>query len=159
MKLLIIPGYESLPYCNQIKSLCSPAATALAKKAPTTLWELETACKTSFISAVVTDSPELLSLLLKMQYGYAEKKVSIENYAGSIFKTDSGLEILILNNFKQLFSLPYGRFIASRYISKITRPQSWRKPSPFLFSIPQKEEEFLEFYALAKSALALAGIS
>ena len=45
------------------------------------------------------------------------------------------MEFLILAPLKQLVTVPYGEFLATRYISKLTHPGKFRSPSKFHFKI------------------------
>lgn len=155
--LIILDSPDGMSYIKSLQSIVSPAATAIAKKAPSTLFELDTACKSGHITAIVSDSVALLTLLLRQVHGAsASLKPSIDNYAGSIFKTPGGIEVLIINPLKQLMSVSYGKFLAQRYISKITRRSNWRANSPFVFSVTKTGEQFREFSGVARSALCMS---
>lgn len=91
-----------------------------------TLYEITSFCSKRGITGAITTSPALLSRLLSNST--SKKTPSIDNYAGSLFRKNE-LEIVVLSPLEQLVSVPYGKFIASRYISKLVAPARWI-PSP-----------------------------
>ena len=75
---------------------------------------------------------------------------SIDNYAGSLFRKD-GIEVVIVSPLHQLISVPYGKFLTSRYISKLTNPGAWIKPPAFNWCVltPSNIEAEYEFARIA----------
>ena len=93
-----------------------------------TFYEISSYCKAREITGVITTSPVLLDKLLPLRDN--KKAPSIDNYAGSIFQK-SDLEILVINPLEQLISVPYGKFLTSRYITKLTSQAKWVTPPEF----------------------------
>lgn len=99
-------------------------------------------CKSKGLTGILSTSPALLSKLVAPPNG---KAPSISNYAGSYFRRD-GIEIVFLDPLEQLFTIPYAKFVTSRFASKLTRPEDWLETPEFSFSIftPQNAEEAYE---------------
>lgn len=91
------------------------------------------------ITSVVTTQEQLLKKLLPAGRNVNAK---ISKYAGSIIP-HGNVEFLIIDQLKALYTRPYGDFLARRYISKILKPQSWRKESNFSWRIINTGKEFI----------------
>lgn len=63
------------------------------------------------------------------------RKVSQDDYAGSIVKLPSGKELLILNPLYHLVAKSESQHLFSRYLSKLTAPERWFKQCPFTWEI------------------------
>lgn len=157
MKVLLIPeSKEELAYVNPLKKALHPYNLLSSNKAPPSFFNLKDSCDKAGITKIITTSKEFLELVLRKKYGVGEEiKASISNYAGSFFEID-GLEILVLPPLKQLYSVPYGKFVADKFLSKLTKPESWRVPSKFDFSIISNQAQLEEFLALARTAIFMA---
>ena len=151
--LIIVPPAEQ-NYLSALRNAFGTASLVKGASVPVTLYELTSECKKHHITSIVSSSPQLLSLVMKRQYG--AERVSLDNYAGSLFVLDGGIELVFLPPLKQLFTVPYGKHIAERYISKVARPSAWRAPSQFHFMIVDCEEKFLALREACHSALVVA---
>lgn len=105
---------------------------------------LDLFCGKYNVTAIASTNHALLSLALARSWkGYS-------NYEGSLFKLTlpSGrpLEILFIPPLLQLFTVPYGKFLAKRYISKLVAPQSWPEATPFSWTLlgAHNYEDFLQ---------------
>lgn len=129
------------------------------KSGVSTLAELFLYAKPREITAIVTTSPDLLDKLLPLRESKTLPK--IDNYAGSMFtKTfqDKTLEILIVNPLEHLITVPYGKFLTSRYITKLTTQAKWLNPPEFnwcVLSLRNVEEEFAK---MSKTSLCAVDI-
>jgi len=117
------------------------------------LTELEIYTTKRNITKVVSTNTSILAKLIELNGG-DPKKASLSNYAGSLFKYKN-LEIVFIDPLDQLFTVPYGKFIAARFISKVAAPESWNSATTFSWSIlsPKTVEEF---YVGLDHAIALA---
>lgn len=111
------------------------------------LTEVEIYCKKRQVTKVVTTQLCLLQVLVKVEGEV--KNPSIDNYAGSLFNF-RGIEILIISPLAQLTTTSTGKFITSRFLSKLTEPAKWREATEFKWKIGAPEN-IVEFYALASS--------
>ena len=125
---------------------CVGAATTYIKlDSISTIKEVELYCKAKGITRVVSTSVPLLGKLLAWD---KKKAPSLANYAGSYFLRD-GIEYVFIQPLKQLVTVNYGQFMAKRIISKLTRPDSWYKPTTFDWSIldaSNEEGQYLKFF-------------
>ena len=128
--LLFVGTSYDKPYLPLLKSCVGSAKVYLYPdnfSASSTLYEITSYCSKRGITGVLTTSPALLSKLLPLSS--SKKSPSLDNYAGSLFRK-SELEILILSPLEQLVSVPYGKFIATRYISKLVSLAKWLQSPP-----------------------------
>ena len=117
------------------------------------LSHLELYCAKRGITKVVSTNTQILSKLLE-RIGNFKSTPSLQDYAGSVFDY-AGLEIVFIDPLKQLLTVSYGKFITSRYISKVCASNSWAEATPFSWSLltPSNLESTYELY---KSAYAIA---
>lgn len=152
MRLLFVGTATDKNYLQRLKPCIGTASCAVILQTPSTLYELLAVMKMKKADAIVTTSPQLLQKLVPMQN--KRRKPSVNNYAGSIFK-HKDVEILFIDPLEQLVTVPYGRFITSRYISKLVAPEEWRTFGQFNWTIlePSNADEIFESF---KSAFAIA---
>lgn len=124
IKLLFLGTHADIAYVPRLKTLVRTAAVYVITEPILTLAEVETYCKKRGITGVFTTSQVLLSKLMPTKE-WTRSLPSLENYAGSYFKTSSGLEIVAINPLEQLLTIPYSTFVTEKYISKLTAPQEW----------------------------------
>jgi DNA polymerase I-like protein with 3'-5' exonuclease and polymerase domains len=132
------------------------------------LTQLEMYCAKRQINAVVSTNTAILSKLLS-NLGNNKDSPSLNDYAGSVF-TYKSIEIVFVSPLAQLFTVPYGKFICERFISKVVSTTAWAEPSTFSFStkdildaasFPEAYQQFSTAYAIAvdietlKSPLAI----
>lgn len=126
LALYITPDDRS--YLPSIKPYVGTKKCFINSTTPSTFYEIESYCKEREITGVLTTQQGLLAKLSDRD------KASIDNFAGSYFKRN-GIEYVILNPLEQLHTVPYGKFLAERYISKLTKPNRWLTTSPFQWRI------------------------
>lgn len=145
---------EHLPH---LKSCVGGATTFLRMEAVTTLTQVTIYCGQKGITRVISTSITLLAKVL----GWDKKKApSLSNYAGSHFtlagfKPDApDIELVFIQPLKQLVTVPFGKFMAKRLITKLTKPDSWYKPTPFHgFAILTPEKEGLAYTCASTAQL------
>lgn len=133
--LLFYGTPEDHSYIHHLKPDVGTHQCYILTQPITTLYELESYCKQRSITAVLTTSKVLLSKIS------GRDKVSIDAFAGSWFKKN-GIEYVILNPLEQCVTVPYGKFLQSRYVSKITRPSKWLDVPEFKWRIIRTQEDF-----------------
>ena len=116
----------------------------------TTLYEIESYCKQRGIDAVITTSETLLQKIS------GRDKASINDFAGSYFKRN-GTEYVIVDPLEQAVTVPYGKFLLERFVSKITRPEKWIPTSEFKWRIITKPSDF-DFALSFLSASFIIGV-
>ena len=133
--LLFYGTPEDRSYIHHLKPDIGTHQCYILTQPITTLYELESYCKSRSITAVLTTSKVLLSKIS------GRDKVSIDAFAGSWFKKN-GIEYVILNPLEQCVTVPYGKFLQSRYVSKITLPSKWLDVPEFKWRIIRTQEDF-----------------
>ncbi len=124
--------YADKEYLRNLKS-CTDGRTCFIKlEKVTTIGEVVMFCEKRDITGIISTSIPLLQKLLS----WTERKApSLNDYAGSLFKIPGRkggeIEVVFIHPVKQIVTVPYGRFLAQRYISKLTRPQDWMEKIPF----------------------------
>lgn len=110
----------------------------------TTLTQVAMFCSTKKVSRVLSTSIPLLKKLLHWE---KRKAPSLDSYAGSYFtipglkEGEPDIEIVFTKAIKQLATVPFGKFMAKRIVGKLTKPDSWYKPTPFEWYILTPEIE------------------
>jgi DNA polymerase I-like protein with 3'-5' exonuclease and polymerase domains len=147
-RLLFVGTRQDEPYLQRLKPCIGTASCAVVLETPSTLYELDAVARAKNADAIITTSSALLSRLVNLTGG--RRKPSIDNYAGSLF-TSHDREIVILNPLEQLITVPYGQFLTSRYVSKLTARKSWPVAPQFNWTIlePSNAEELFEKFSHA----------
>lgn len=121
-------------YLPHLKGCVGSTLVYLRQEKITTLTQVQTYCKAKKVNRVVTTSIPLLSKLL-----HWDKKgsPSLANYEGSYFtipsliSEDEVIEIVFIRPLEQLVTVTFGKFMVTRIITKLTKPESWFKPTEF----------------------------
>ena len=124
MKLLFLGTFADVPYVPRLKTLVRTAEVYVVTDPISTITEVEMYCKKRDITGVFTTNTTLLSKLMP-EKDWKDKLPSLDNYAGSMWKRPSGLEIVAINPLEQLLSVSYAPFVTEKFISKLTAPQEW----------------------------------
>ena len=114
---------------------CVGSATVFLRLEPvTTLTTVQLYCNQKKVTRIISSSITLLQKLL----GWDKRKApSLADYAGSYFSikgytpADPAIEIVFIQPLKQLVTVPYGKFMTTRLVSKLTKPESWYVPTTF----------------------------
>lgn len=157
MKLLWIGTEEDKNYLPAMKQLTIMHQIVPVFEAPTTISEVQLSCSKHKVEAVLVTNPQFFKLLVG-----AGRAVSPNDYAGSIIKrgainglTNQPLEFLILNPLEHLIKVPSGKFLFSRYLSKLTQPAKWWKQTAFHWELATPANIEL-YYQEFKDAFAIA---
>ena len=150
---LFLGTSDDVSYLSYLKPFFNGLSTYVLTESLETLTHLEMYCKKRGVTRVATTSTTILSKLLDLR-GNPKDSPALSDYAGSLFDYKN-LEIVFVPPLKQLFSVPYGKFICARYISKIAAPSSWVEATAFSWSLftpsnsQQIFEELINAYAIA----------
>lgn len=121
------------PYLPHIKSMFGGMTTYVVTEPVTLLSHLEMYCAKRQIKCVVSTNTAILSKLLHLE-GNPKSDPKLSDYAGSLF-TYKDLEIVFVDPLAQLLTVSYGKFVTSRFISKVVAPQTWQEPAEFKWKI------------------------
>lgn len=121
---------------------------------PDSAGEIELYAKSKGIKYIISTNSVVLRQIVSDN---TFSKESIDNWAGSLWERN-GLTFLFLNPLKQLYSVPYGNFIAKRFVSKIVEPESWRKTPDFIWEAARPDNIQSLFELFQTSILIAADI-
>lgn len=98
-----------------------------------TATEVALLCKSKGFDAVVCSQLSLLQAALRNTVDFiaSKKAITIDDYAGSWITLPHGIPMLVIGHLERLFSVPYERYITNRYLSKLTKPDSWFPQTEF----------------------------
>lgn len=127
-------------------------------------------CKAANLDAAIVTDQKLLELILKVQPDYKQafnkngstKKLSLNDYHGSLVELqgfqlgrEKGIEVLFLNPLEHLRTVPEAPYIFKRFISKLTKPESWFPQTDFTWEV-LNEDNCHSLFELFASALMVA---
>jgi DNA polymerase I-like protein with 3'-5' exonuclease and polymerase domains len=136
MNILFYGTPEDRSYLHYLKPYVGTHSCFVLTSPVSTLYEIESYCKARNITAVLTTSPTLLAKIS------GRDKPKIDNFAGSYF-TKNGIEYVIVDPLEQCVTVPYGKFLLERYVSKITTPSKWLEVPEFKWRIIKTPEDFI----------------
>lgn len=129
--ILLFFTTDDMSYIAHFKPLLVGFKAAVIEKTPDTISHLEHYANSIKCTKVITTNAGLLNLLIQSR---ATKRQSLDDWAGSIYERN-GISYLFLNPLRQFYSVPYGKFLAERFVSKFTKPSAWPRTSPFSWEI------------------------
>ena len=153
MNLLFLGTEQDKPYLHNLKSMIGIGnhCKVILTKA-TTLIEITQYCKHHSITGVITTQAHLIEKLTGEDYG--NKSPSLDNYAGSLFKRDI-IDWVLVHPLAHVNTVPYGKFLLTRYISKLITPERWYTSTEFSWEIAT-ESNIGAIYERFKTATLLA---
>ena len=153
MNALFLGNYDDVEYVPHLKGMFNGLSTYVYTGKVEMLSQLQMYCKQRNITKVVSTNTAVLAKLLERS-GNLKSNPSLADYQGSLFTYES-LEIVFISPLSQLFTVPYGKFIAQRFISKVVAPHSWQEPTVFSWYLitPTNAEEVINEL---ESAFAIA---
>lgn len=147
--LLFLGNEEDRSYLPYVKPYIGTEKCYVRIAPTTTMYEIESYCKERDINRVITTRQDVLAKLSDRD------KPSISNFAGSWF-TRNGIEYVIIDPLEQVITVPYGKFLLERYISKLTKPTKWITEPEFKWRIINTVSDF-EFAKQFLSECVLIG--
>lgn len=139
------------PFFPHLKQMFGPVSTYVTTAPFELLTQLEMYCAKRSITRVVTTSTELLTKLVNTP----GTNPSLSDYAGSFFQ-HKGIDIVFVDPLQQLVTVPYGKFITERFISKLVYPDKWQEPTKFTFEVADTPAKLQAAYNDLASAYAIA---
>lgn len=150
---LFLGTSEDKTYIPHLKGMFNGLNTYVCTDPISLLSHLEMYCAKRSVTRIVSTNTSILSKLLELQ-GNSKSSPSLSDYQGSLFSYKS-LEIVFISPLKQLFTVSYGKFIAQRFISKVTAPESWNEATDFSWHLIESSNsqeiinELSQAYAIA----------
>lgn len=159
--VLFIHSPDESTYIHHLAGMMNGRNILPFSKDVDVITEIYSACAKRGITDIICTREDILKKLLPP--GKVQKAAKIDNYAGSIIPVDVEKiypdwkgEVLILNPLMQLFTKRHGKFMAERYISKLVRPETWRKVSQFNWTLVDNQEAFNKMWAEVANAFMLS---
>jgi len=121
-------------YLPLLKGCVGSSTVFLRLEKVDTIAQVTMYCAAKGITKVISSSPSLLIKALKWEKRAAP---SLDSYAGSYFKLPpfkpggTEIELVFIKPLKQLATVPHGKFMVTRLVSKLTKPDTWYKPTEF----------------------------
>lgn len=127
-------------------------------------------CKAAKLDAAIVTDQKLLELILKSLPDYKQaynkngspKKLSLNDYHGSLVEIvghqlgrEAPIEVLFLNPLEHLRTVPEAPYIFKRFISKLTKPESWFPQTDFTWEV-LNESNCQSLFDLFGSALLVS---
>lgn len=149
-KSLLLINEDDRDYVDEIRGLFNGEQPYVASKPIQYLHELVGACRQGGITKIVSTNTDVLSKLLHL-IGNPNKEPKLSEYAGSFFRHE-GIEFVFINPLRQLRTVPYGKFIASHFISKLVAPERWVEPTAFKWEILNERNaaSYLDLFSTAR---------
>jgi DNA polymerase I-like protein with 3'-5' exonuclease and polymerase domains len=141
MKFLLLCTAADETYLERFQRLPALAGHQLVKA--TRVYEnpvtLDRVCDAHGIDGVFCAQAEMIAPILHDQTDYQspvkEKKLTLDDYAGSLLRLRSGREVVILNPLERLRTVSEESFVVDRYSRKLTKPDSFFVQTPFKWSL------------------------
>lgn len=130
---LFLGTHEDKAYVPYLKGMFNGHNTYVLTDPLNLLSHLEMYCEQRKVTKVVSTNTAILAKLLELR-GNNKTNPSLSDYQGSLF-SHKNLEIVFISPLKQLFTVPYGKFIASRFISKVVSTSAWKESTEFDWDI------------------------
>lgn len=126
---------------------------------PLTLSEVVTKAKASAVDAILCSNQIILEKTLHSLHDFREpltkKQLSLDDYQGSLLDC-RGIPMVVLNPPEQIMTVPYGSYIFSRFIQKVTKPAEWFPQTKFVWSVATPESVENDFNSFRSNARLLA---
>jgi hypothetical protein len=147
--ILLFLTPEDQNYIQHFKPFVKDRMVYFITQIPTTGAEIEIYAKSKGIKFVISTSVVVLNKIIG-----AQKHQNLDDWAGSLYERN-GITYLFLNPLKQLFSVPYGKFITERFTSKLITPQNWKRTPEFSYDVATPES-IETWYQRFSSAILIA---
>lgn len=142
---------DDKPFLPHLKSCMGGVNPFVRIDTVHTLSQVVTNAYAKGATSVITTSVPILKKLLNWKETAAP---SLANYAGSMF-VHQDIEFVFIPPIRHLATVPYGKFLAKRYISKVARPENWAKATEFSWELLQNNN-VEEIFSLYHKAFAIA---
>lgn len=153
--LLFLGTSYDKSFLATLKGCVGSAKVFLSTEPIQTLFEVESYCKKRGITGVITTSPILLQKLLPLST--SSKAPSVDNFAGSLF-TKSGIEYVIVHPLEHTLTVPYGKFLLKRYVSKLVYKSKWPVSPTFNWCVLNESNIEAEYEKAQSSSLMAVDI-
>lgn len=152
-KLSVILPKRETKYAYLLKPMFGSTDVRVMSSEVSSLVQLRAYVKSNKLDGLITSQVGILRLLT------GDKKATLENYVGSILRLPmvtpklgeydstshsesiSYTEVLILKDLQSLHTIPYQKFLYSRYIKKLTAPHTWLQANEFSHTVVSTQDQ------------------
>jgi DNA polymerase I-like protein with 3'-5' exonuclease and polymerase domains len=158
---LFLGTFADKPYLPHLKHMFGGVPTYTITEPVDTLTQLELYCAKRNVTRVVSTNTGILSKLLSRISGSSSSlssetsSPSLSDYSGSLF-THKGIDIVFVDPLAQLVTVPHGKFITARWISKVISPHTWAESTPFSWTFCDTPSTLEDAYNDLSTAFAIA---
>lgn len=137
MKLLLLSTPADDSYVERFQRLPSLRGHKILRSVKTidNVVALDRTCQANGIEGIFCTQADALARILEDTPDYIKpdnrKKITLDNYCGSVLKLRSGIEVVILNPLERLRTVAEEKFVVDRYLSKLTKRASWYQQTKF----------------------------
>lgn len=117
------------------------------------------------LDGIIVTNDVVLEMLLHAQLDFRpppnNKKLTLDDYQGSLLDVRVGDRVIpavILNPLQHLYTVPYGKFLTERFISKITSPEKWLPDIEFKWKLVEIQDAETVVARLAGARVIAADI-
>jgi hypothetical protein len=150
MRIFLSASYEDAKndgdYLRQFGSICRGSNVEAVKfktDTPSMYAEIVQWCKMYQADAMVITNQVTLEFVLKNQVDFRQpdtrKGITLNDYQGSYLdvRIDDNRTIpaVVLNPLEHFRTVPYGKFLAEKFLSKILAPEKWLPDIPFKWKV------------------------
>lgn len=149
MRLFLSGSYEDANYLPRLASIIRSRTDVSVKfklDTPTMYMEFTNWCKHYEADAVIITNAAVLELVLYQQSDFSppntRKGITLNDYQGSMLDVRVGDRIIpaiVLNPLEHLVTVPYGKFLAERFLSKILHSERWLPDIDFKWKLVTPE--------------------
>jgi len=140
--LLHLGTYDDEPYQHHLASISSGEQIAWKSRlqTPGTIAEIEIACEKAGVSGIVCSNQEFLEKLLHAQPDFEppnnRRGLTLDDYQGSFLVTPlKKIPVVIINPLANLVTQNYAKFVARRFVKKLSRPTEWFQQTEFTWEL------------------------
>jgi hypothetical protein len=143
------PDQKYVSFLKPLTSSCP--STFVILKDVEYLAQITDYCKSKGVTKIISTNKHFLYKLLERDWpsSLSRKRPAISDYAGSVFPIPGipGGEVVFVNPLKQCYTVPYGKFILERFVSKLTGKGGWNEPTAFSFTVCDTPESLANCFS------------
>lgn len=121
---------DDVNYIPNFKPFLKNRKAYLITGNPATFAEIKHYADSKGITYIISTNSVVLNKVVESQ-GRSE---SIANWNGSLYERQ-GITFLFLSSLSQFYTVPYGKFLAERFVSKIIEPAKWPQTPAFSWEL------------------------
>lgn len=150
--ILLMMTEDDVNYIPYFKPFLKNRKAYLISGNPDTFAEIAHYAKSKGIKYIISTNAVVLNKVVE-----SGKNNSINDWNGSLFER-SGITFLFIQRLSQFFTVPYGKFLAERFVSKIISPEQWPRTPDFTWELATPDTIDRWYNQFTKTILIAADI-